>query len=631
VFKFSFRSLILLAPLALIATHAEAELADLPDTIVVTATRIPTPEEQVASSITVVSADDIATRQLQTLPDVLKAVPGLNLVQTGGPGGQTSVFMRGTNSNHTKVLVDGIDVSDPSNSGGAFDFGQFLTQDIQKVEILRGPQSGLYGSDAIGGVINIITKSGSGPAQFNAGVEAGSFDTFNQTGGVSGSVDAFHYAASLEHFHSGETPVTPLDLLAPGESRIDDYYDNLTASTKLGFDVTENFDLGLVARYTDTHLRLTGENEDNFPADFPDSAQSENDTLQTYARATAHLKSFDGTLEQTLGLAYSNIRSSDFAPEFPRSDAFGERVKFDWQGIVNLAADEKLVLGAEHERDEITAPISASTSIDSGYAELQSSFGDRLFDTVSVRYDDNDRFGGKVTYRFAPAYLLAETGTKLKASIGTGFKAPTLNQLFQSFPDFDFFANPNLKPESSVGWDLGIEQALAANRLRFGVTYFHNNIKNLIADNADFTSDINVGRAVTQGVESFIAYQPIQVLTLRLDYTYTEATDEIADQELLRRPKHKGSLDAAWQANSRLSLNATLLSVGTWVDGNRDFSVPRLNASPYTTVDMAAIYLVNSKLSLVGRVTNLLDRHYENPVGFLQPSIGAFAGIKTKF
>jgi vitamin B12 transporter len=628
--KISFRSLILIVPVACFASYANAELTDLPDTIVVTATRIPTPEEQVASSITVVTAEDIAARQLQSLPDLLKQVPGLNVVQTGGAGGQTSVFMRGTNSNHTKVLVDGIDVSDPSNSGGAFDFGQFLTQDIQKVEILRGPQSGLYGSDAIGGVINIITKSGAGPAQFNAGVEAGSFDTFNQMANLSGSLDQFHYAANVAHFHSGETPVTPLDLLAPGEKRIDDYYDNFTASTKLGFDVTENFDLGLVARYTDTHLRLTGENEDNFPADFPDSAQSANNTLQTYARATAHLLSFAGVLEQTLGIAYSNIKSSDFAPELARSDAFGERVKFDWQGIIRLAADEKLVLGAEHQRDEITAPISASTSIDSGYAELQSSFGDRLFDTLSVRYDKNDRFGGKVTYRFAPAYLM-ESGTKLKASIGTGFKAPTLNQLFQSFPDFDFFANPNLKPESSVGWDLGVEQALAGDRLRFGATYFHNNIKNLIADSADFTTDINVGRAVTQGVESFVAYQPIQVLTLRLDYTYTQAMDEIAEQELLRRPKHKGSLNAAWAATRRLSLNATVLSVSSWVDGNRDFSISRLNASPYTTVDMAAAYELNSNLSLYGRLTNLLDRRYENPVGFLQPSIGAFAGIKTKF
>jgi len=134
----------------------------MPDTIVVTATRIPTPEIQVASSITVVSADDIAARQLKSLPDLLQQVPGLSVVQSGGPGGQTSVFMRGTNSNHTKVLVDGIDVSDPSNPTGAFDFSQFLTQDIERVEVLRGPQSGLYGSDAIGGVINVITRSGSG-------------------------------------------------------------------------------------------------------------------------------------------------------------------------------------------------------------------------------------------------------------------------------------------------------------------------------------------------------------------------------------------------------------------------------------------------------------------------------------
>jgi vitamin B12 transporter len=137
--------------------------------LVITATRIATPEVQVASSITVITAEEIAARQARTLPDVLKEVPGLNVVQTGGPGGQTSIFMRGTNSNHTKVLVDGIDVSDPSSPNGAFDFGQFPAEDIERVEILRGPQSGLYGSDAIGGVINIITKSGTGPPQFRGG------------------------------------------------------------------------------------------------------------------------------------------------------------------------------------------------------------------------------------------------------------------------------------------------------------------------------------------------------------------------------------------------------------------------------------------------------------------------------
>ena len=203
--------------------------------------------------------------------------------------------------------------------------------------------------------------------------------------------------------------------------------------------------------------------------------------------------------------------------------------------------------------------------------------------------------------------------------------------MFQSFPDFFFFANPNLRPESSVGWDLGFEQASAGDALRFGATYFHNNIKNLIADSADFTTDINVGRAVTQGVESFVAYRPVQSLDLRMDYTYTQATDAIEHRQLLRRPKHKGSLTAAWRASSRLSFDATLLSVSSWIDGSRDFSIQRLNAPPYTTLDAAAAYELNGHWTLYGRINNLLDRHYEVPVGFLQPSIGAFAGIKTRF
>ena len=612
------------------AAAASSAFEDNPQTIVVTATRIPTPENEVASSISVVTAGEIAERQIRTLPDILKEVPGLNVVQTGGPGGQTSLFMRGTNSNHTKVLVDGIDVSDPSSATSSFDFGQFLTQDIEKVEILRGPQSGLYGSDAVGGVINVITKSGSGPAQFDVSAEAGSFGTFNQAGGVSGSAGEFHYAANVAHLHAGATPVTPLDLLAPGERRIDDYDDNLTGSAKLGFDVTEHFDLGLVARYTDTHLRLTGDNFATFPAT-PDASQSANNTRQYYTRGSAHWVMWDGAFEQTIGAAYSNIKSLQFSPENPESDFFGERNKFDWQGNIRLTGAEKLVLGAEHQRDEITLPISAATSIDSGYAELQSSFGDAVFNTLSVRYDDNDRFGGRVTYRVAPAYLVNGTGTKLKASLGTAFKAPTLDQMFQNFPDFGFFANPNLQPETSLGYDLGFEQSVPGGKIRFGATYFRNNIKNLIEDNADFTSYANVGRAVTEGVESFAWYEPRQDLAFKFEYTYTQATDDILHQELLRRPKHKFSLYTAWHATSRLSFNGTVLRLSSWMDGNRDFSVPRLTAPGYTTADLAANYSLASHLTLYARINNLFDRRYQNPTGFLQPSLGAFAGIRVRF
>jgi vitamin B12 transporter len=616
--------------IATAAAPADEDNGSGPEAVVVTATRIPTPETQVASSITVITADDIANRQSQDLPGVLQDVPGLNVVRSGGPGGQTSIFMRGTNANHTKVLVDGIDVSDPSSLEDTFDFGQFLTQDIAKIEVLRGPQSGLYGSDAIGGVINIITRTGSGPPQLTASVQGGSFDTFNQAAGVSGSEGAFHYSANVEHLHTGSIPVTPLDLLLPGEPRNNDYYDNLTESTKLGFDVTRNFDLGLVARFTDTHLRLTDDDPLVFPS-FPEASQSASNTRQLYTRATEHSVLLDGTFEQTLGLAYSHIDTSEFTPpaDGPPTTYGGERVKLDWQGVAKLAATQTLIFGAEHERDEISSPISNATTIDSGFAELQSNFAPGLYDTVSLRYDDNDRFGSKVTYRIAPVYVVGSTGMRLKASFGTGFKAPTLEELFENYPAYDFFANPNLRPESSTGYDVGVEQAMLEQQVSIGVTYFHNSIRNLIDDNEDFTTYVNVGRATTEGVESFISYQALKALVLRLDYTYTEATDDILHEELLRRPKHKASLNGNWQATQRLSFNATLLTVGSWVDGNRDFSIPRLNAPGYTIVNLAGSFDVTHTLSVFARVDNLFDRHYQNPVGFLQPSLGAYAGVKV--
>jgi vitamin B12 transporter len=614
------------------ARSLHAADADEIQPLVITATRVPTPLVEVASSMTVVTAADIEARQERTFADVLKDVPGLNVVQTGGPGGVTSVFMRGTNSNHTKVLVDGIDISDPSNSTGAFDFGQLLTQDIERVEVLRGPQSGLYGSDAIGGVINVITRSGSGPLQLTAALEGGSFDTFNQAGTVSGSQDAFHYSASVSHFHAGSVPVTPLDLLQPGEARNNDYDDNLTLSTKLGLNVTPTFDLGLVARYSDIHLDTTGENFSFLPpyAGYPAPDQTSAATDEYFARLTAHLNSFDGFLDQTLGLADTHDRTSTVQPQTPAALNTGERRKADWQANLRFASEEILVLGAEYERDEIDEPLSANVHIASGYGELQSQLGEHWFSALNVRYDDNSRFGDKVTYRFAPAWVIADTDTKLKASVGTGFKAPTLSELYQDFPP-SFFANPNLKPESSTGYDLGFEQGIVHDVLRVGMTWYYNHIRDLITTDVTGTTYANIGRATTQGIESFLSYSPLKALTLRLDYTFTEASDDVLHQELLRRPKHKASFDASWQATGAWQWNLDVLWVGTWVDGNRDFSIPRLDAPGYTTVNLATTYDLTQHLALFGRIDNLFDRHFENPVGFLQPSIGVFAGVRAKF
>lgn len=597
--------------------------------VIVSATRVPTPEDEVASSVTLITSDDIDAEQARTLPDILQSVPGLNLVQSGGAGGTTSLFMRGTNSNHVKVFVDGIDVSDPSTPTDTFDFAHFLLADVDRIEVLRGPQSGLYGSDAIGGAIYIVTKAGAGPAKLTASLEGGSFGTFNQTGSLSGSQGGSNYAVTVDHFRSTDTPVTPLDLLAPGEKRNNDSYDNKSFSTKLGTHLTDDLDVAVVARYVDTTLLFTGDNFDVFPS-VPDATRSEEDMQQLFTRASAHLALFQGRFDQTLGVGYTHDHTSDYGPEVTPSFSRGDRLKTDWQGNITLASNEILVLGAEHQRDAIEqSPISAQMTDDAGFAQLQSSLGNRFFDTVSVRYDDNDRFGGKTTYRFAPEFVIRQTGTTFKGSVGSGFKAPTLNQLFVSFPDLRFFANPNLKPESSVGYDLGFEQALLAKKLNFGVTYFHNHILDLINENAAGSTEINIDSATSYGFENFISYAPMARLQMRADYTYTLATDDATDEELLRRPKVKSSVMATWQASDALSLSATLLYVGPWIDANRSFTIESLTAGGYATTNIAANYVLSRNLSFFAHINNLFDRRYEDPVGFDRPGFGVFAGIKA--
>jgi vitamin B12 transporter len=604
-----------------------------PEGIVVSATLVETPVNEIGSTVTVITDKEIEREQKRTLPDVLRTVPGLNIVQTGGPGGKTSVFMRGSNSNHTKVLIDGIDANDPSQDG-VFDFGHVLTADIQRVEVLRGPQSSLYGSDSIGGVINIVTKSGEGPPQFVGRIEGGSFETFNQSASVSGSVSRFRYSFNIAHFVVDDTPVTPLDLLPPGRKRINDNYENITLSTKLGVDLTDIFTLDFVGRYTDSTLWFTGEDFSFFPS-VPAADQSEQNARQLFTRGDARLTLFGGAFKNRFGVGYTNYRTAIQAPDTgfgvpPENINHGDRIKFDWQGNIELGKGHVLILGIEDQEDRlIDSPISAENGNAAGFAELQSEVAPNLFVAASGRYDDNERFGGKATWRIAPAYLIPKTGTKLKGSYGTGFKAPSLTQLFVSFPTFNFFANPDLEPEESEGFDIGFEQSVAGERVQFGATYFHNDITNLIAANASFTSLENVGEATTEGVETFVAVAVTERFKVRVDYTYTDAIDDTTGLELLRRPKHKASLTANWRPIDRLSLSATMLSVGSQVDGNRSFSIQRLGTDPYFVVNLAADYDLGRGVTVFARIDNAFDERYENPTGFQRPGFGVFGGMRV--
>jgi vitamin B12 transporter len=599
-----------------------------PPTLVVSPTGVVMPSGQTASSLTVTTAQDILTRQYRTAPDALNTVPGLNVVQTGGPGGQTSVFMRGTNSNHTKVLIDGIDVSDPSNPNGSFDFAHLLTSDIQQLEILRGPQSGLYGSDAIGGVISIVTQKGDGPPRATASVETGSFGTFNQSVGLSGSQDNFNYAFSVAHVHATDVPVTPLQLLPPGQQANGNNYDNMTYSTKFGVALNEFWTLNTVVRYTDATLLFTGDNN-NFPSS-PNAEQSTHAVQQLFAREEAVWSLFDGRTKNYFGVNYTNNRSSDIAPGDPAATiTTGERIKYDWRAVTQLAAGNNLIVGLEDQTDNMdTTGFSASNGNKAGYVELQSEFAKRFFLVANLRDDFNDSFGEHATYRIAPAVILPFTDTKLKASYGTGFKAPTLSELFQNFPDFNFFANPNLKPEESVGYDVGFEQPLFNDRVRFGSTYFHNNITNLITDNATFTSLTNIGLATTEGTENFISAKVTERLVVRADYTFMRAVDDSTGIQLLRRPKEKWSTTATWNPIDPLTMSATILHVSSFLDVSRDGTETNLYAPGYTIINLIADYKINDQIKVFGRIDNLFNLHYQNPTGFLEPGFGIFGGVR---
>jgi vitamin B12 transporter len=605
-------------------THAPGATAST----VVSPTGVVTPAEQLASSVTVVTEKDIQTQQHRTVPDILNTVPGVNVVQAGGPGAQTSVFMRGTNANHTKVIVDGIDIGDPANSNGAFDYAHLLAADIQQMEILRGPQSGLYGSDAIGGVISIVTKKGEGPPRATGSIEAGSFNTFNQRLGLSGSEQNFNYAVNVAHLHAGNIPVTPPELLPPGRKAIGNNYDNMTYSTKLGVDLNENLTVNSVVRYTDATLLFTGDS--GFPS-IPNATQSMHGVQQLFNREEAVWSLFDGRIKNYFGVNYTNSRGYDVSPGDPAATTTtGTRLKFDWHTVAEIARDHNLIVGAEQQTDRIdTADFAAQNGNKAGFIELQSAFAERFFLVANIREDSNDRFGEHMTYRIAPAVILPVTETKLKASYGTGFKAPSLSQLYQDYPAFGFFANPNLKPEQSTGYDAGFEQPLFNDRVRFGSTYFHNDITDLIDYNDTFSSLVNVNGATTEGTETFVSAQITERFGVRADYTSTRAVDAGTGLQLLRRPKEKWSATATWLPVDELTLSATMLRVSNWVDVTRDGSASGIVAPGYTLVNLRGGYAINDQVKVFGRVDNLFDVRYQNPTGFLSPGLGIFGGIRV--
>lgn len=612
--------------------------------IVVTATRDELPIEQVGSSITVITAKQIEQQQKQTVADALRMVPGLDVVRSGGAGQTVSIFMRGADSRHTLVLIDGVELNDPSTTGGEYYFGFLTTDNIERIEVLRGPQSTLYGSHAIGGVINIITKRGSGRPTGFVSAEGGSLSTAKESAGISGSTDLVNYSLSLSRLDSSGISAAAS---SAGNSEADGYQ-NTTVAARLGLTPTQNSDIDISLRYTRT--RNEADNGGGAGADDPNRVMR-NEELQFRTQGTLLL--FDDLWEQKLGVSLNDLTRSDdndrdaaHPLDFQRSKYQGQTVKFDWQHILRLHTSNTLLIGAETREETAQSRLYLESSFgpytntwaeqsartNSIYLQDQLNLWDAWFSTAGVRVDDHARFGSKATYRFTTAYLFKQTDTRLKGSYGTGFKAPSLYQLYDPAN-----GNVNLKPEKSTGWDVGIEQVLLNRQINVGVTYFRNDYDQLIGwelvDPVWFTGMYkNVARASSKGVELTASYQPVDSLLLRAGYTYNLARDKETGAALLRRPKHKLTADINYRFWDKANLNLGLVYVGRRADDDfNTWPATTVRLKGYTLVNLAGSYDVTKNLQLFGRIDNLLDREYEEVLGYGTPGIGAYAGLKVSF
>ena len=611
--------------------------------VVVTATRTEEAISSMPSSVTVITADDIEKKQAATVYEVLRQVTGLDVVQNGGMGQNTNIFIRGANSEHTLVMIDGVEMNDPISTGRAFNFTHLTVDNIERIEIIRGPQSTLYGSDAIGGVINIITKKGKGHPSFVVSGEAGSYGTYKEYAELSGATENYDYAIGISHLDTkGFSSARDKD----GNSE-EDGYENTSFSGSIGINPTDHFGIDITGRYIDGETEL-----DNRGGPGGDDPNYITTTKQLFFRTAARLYLLDELWEQVLGVSVTeNDRNSqndvdvDHPSDLSRSTYESQLLKVDWQNNFYLNESNTLTVGLETEKEEgksdyysesalgpYTNTFEQKNARTSGYyIQEQYKLQDLLSVTAGIRLDDHDRFGSETTYRLAAAYLLKKSGTKIKATYGTGFKAPSLFQLFDPAN-----GNKDLKPEESKGWDAGVEQVLWNERIKAEVSYFHNEFDELIewtlVDPIFFTGIYtNVAKAESKGAELTMTLQPIDELTFQANYTYTKTEDKTTGENLLRRPKRKFTANINYTFNEKGNINMGVIYVGKRDDNDPVSWGTRVELDSYTLANCGISYNVTSFLELFGRIENLANREYEEVKGYGTAGRSYYGGLKATF
>ncbi len=593
----------------------------LPALIVITANGAPIRKWTVGQSISVLDQIRIESAQAVSVSDLLATTPGVTVSRNGGPGKATAVRIRGAEDAQTLTLIDGIRVNDPSSPGGAFDFGNLLSGNITRIEVLRGPNSVPWGSQAIGGVVNIVTAAPDYEFGGNIRAEYGYKNSAQLVGTISDTVGPVSASLGGGYFRDDG-----ISVFKDGTER--DGYRQYAANGKVGVAITENFDLDFRAYYANSKTNLDG-----FPppfyvfADTPELSTTE----ELFAYSGANLRLFGGSFKNRINFTLSDVNRDNFdAPGqiVPSFYTRGRVERFEYQGDAALSEHIRAVFGAEHETSRFTDGFTpASTSVSSGYGQIIADIADELTFTVGARVDDHRDYGTKATFSANAAWR--PTGsTIIRASYGEGYKAPTLFQLGS------FYGNRALKPETAKSYDLGIEQQLLGDKLAVGFTAFKRNTVNQIG--FDFSADRpdgfynNIDRTRAKGVETFLRARPSDKLTVEANYSLIDAKNRSTGLTLLRRPKHSINASLDWESPLQLKFGAVIHSVSK----SRDFDFVTYNPTTlkgFVLVDVRASLPLGETFELYGRIENLMGERYETVSGYGTLSRNAHFGVRAKF
>ena len=618
---------------AVLPARAQAPIAL--EGVVITADRIPESPEKIGSAVTVITREQIDAARAENVAELLETVPGLNVNQSGGVGGTANIHIRGADPDHTQVLIDGVRVNDPAQASGEFDFSVFALGNVERIEVLRGPQSGLYGSDAIGGVVNIITRKGDGPLQGTVEVEGGSYNTHAERTAVSGSKDGVAVSAAVTNFRTSGFSRSTL-------GTEDDSTEKQSANLRMDMDVTPDAGITVaLGRY-----RVDAETDTS-------PQRGENDTAEkilSIAALTGRLDLWEGLVRNKVTLFANKTERNFFEDDVsvrsglqPQTDLFdGERVGVEAQSDITVRTVDQFTVGARAEREtaeQITETLAGRSLAFSGEEETSAAFAlyqvnpiETLTLTAAGRTEDFGSAGLEETYRFTGAFRIPQTDTKLRGSIGTGAKAPTLSQRFlnTSFA----VGNPDLSVETSTGWDFGVDQTLLQGKVILSATYFHNDITDLIeffdADGfgvGDPGTFENIEAAKTQGVELAATLLPTAWMTLDFAYTYLDAIDAETGAPLQRRPEHTASARVTLRPTDKARLAASVLYVG-----ERFNNADRQNLlDDYIRVDLTGSYALRENVEAFARIENLTDEDYEEIQDFGVAGRSAYAGLRAHF